>query len=214
MKTRTFFVALAFTILLLAAGAGAQAPAKPAAKSPAPSGQADYALPDIVTRKWTGDLDGMIKRRRVRILVPYSKTFYFVDRGTQRGLAHDVGRQFEEDLNKKLKSKHVRVSVLFVPVARDEIIPSLREGRGDIAMANLTITPERLKQVDFSEPTLRNVSEIVVTGPVMPGPRLVFDSPKMTPPSACVIVNAPSDSIAPRSLLNRTCCVPASMVRS
>ncbi len=165
MKTRTFFVALAFTLLLLAVGARAQSPGKPAAKSPAPSGQADYALPDIVTRKWTGDLDGMIKRRRVRILVPYSKTLYFVDRATQRGMAYDVGVSFEEDLNKKLKSKHVRVAVVFVPVARDKIIPALLEGRGDIAMANLTITPERLKQVDFSDPTWRNVSEIMVTGP-------------------------------------------------
>jgi len=32
-------------------------------------------------------------------------------------------------------------------------------------MGNLTITPERLKQVDFTEPTGRNVVEIVVTGP-------------------------------------------------
>src|SRR5574337_461759 len=32
-------------------------------------------------------------------------------------------------------------------------------------MANLTIPPERLKQVDFSDPTARDVSEIVVTGP-------------------------------------------------
>jgi membrane-bound lytic murein transglycosylase MltF len=89
-----------------------------------------------------------------------------VDRATQRGLAYEVGRLFEEDLNKKkLKTKHVRVHVLFVPMARDQIIPALREGRGDVAMANLTITPERLKQVDFSDPTARNVSEIVVTGP-------------------------------------------------
>jgi membrane-bound lytic murein transglycosylase MltF len=89
-----------------------------------------------------------------------------VDRATQRGLAYEVGRLFEEDLNKKkLKAKHVRVHVLFVPVARDQIIPALREGRGDVAMANLTITPARLQQVDFSDPTARNVSEIVVTGP-------------------------------------------------
>ncbi len=50
-------------------------------------------------------------------------------------------------------------------MARDEIIPSLLEGRGDVAMANLTITSERLKQVDFSDPTVRDVSELVVTGP-------------------------------------------------
>ncbi len=165
MKTRTFSAVLTATLLLLAAVAGAQAPVKPPAKAAAPSGKTDYALPDVTAKKWTGDLDGMIKRRQIRILVPYSKTFYFVDRGTQRGLAYELGRSFEEELNRKLKAKHTRVHVLFVPVARDEIIPALREGRGDVAMANLTITPERLKQVDFSDPTARNVAEIVVTGP-------------------------------------------------
>ncbi|MGE5849018.1 MAG: transglycosylase SLT domain-containing protein [Candidatus Methylomirabilota bacterium] len=165
MKIRRFSAALTASLLLLTAGAGAQTPAKPPAKAKAPSDKTDYALPDVTAKKWTGDLDGMIKRRQIRILVPYSKTYYFVDRGTQRGLVYDVGRLFEEDLNKKLKAKHVRVHVLFVPVARDEIILALREGRGDVAMANLTITPERQKQVDFSDPTVRDVSEIVVTGP-------------------------------------------------
>ena len=95
----------------------------------------------------------------------YSKTHYFVDRGTQRGLTYEFGRMFEEYLNKKLKKKHIRIHVLFVAVARDELIPALLEGRGDLAAANLTITPERLKQVDFTNPTGKNVSEIVVTGP-------------------------------------------------
>ena len=160
MNTRRFLAALSATLLLLAAGVDAQAPAKAPAKPAAPSTQPNYALPDITAKRWTGDLDGMLKRRQIRILVPYSKTFYFVDRGTQRGLAYEVGRLLEEDLNKKLKTKHVRIHVLLVPVARDEIIPALLEGRGDLAIANLTITPERLKQVDFSDPTRRNVSEI------------------------------------------------------
>ena len=137
----------------LAATGHAQPPATP------------YALPDATTRPWTGDLDGMIQRRQIRILAPYSKTFYFTDWGAQRGLAYEIGRMFEDDLNQKLKNKNIRVHVVFVPLDRDQIIPSLLEGRGDIAIANLTITPERLKQVDFTEPTRRNVAEIVVTGP-------------------------------------------------
>jgi membrane-bound lytic murein transglycosylase MltF len=80
--------------------ASAQAPSKPPAE-PAPA-KADYALPHVVTQKWTGNLDGMIKRRLIRVLVPYSKTLYFMDRGTQRGLIHDTFRLFEEDLNNKL----------------------------------------------------------------------------------------------------------------
>ncbi|MCG8589990.1 MAG: transglycosylase SLT domain-containing protein, partial [Proteobacteria bacterium] len=37
-----------------------------------------------------------------------------------------------------------------------------------IAAANLTVTPERLEQVDFSEPLRRNVSEVLVSGPSAP----------------------------------------------
>ena len=51
---------------------------------------------------WTGDLDGMIERGRIRVLTIYSKTFYFVDKGTQRGATYDLFRLFEEDLNKRL----------------------------------------------------------------------------------------------------------------
>ncbi len=155
----------AAVLLIVASYAESQAAAKPPAGPAAPSEQKSYSLPNVVTRSWTGDLDGMVKRRQVRILTAYSKTFYFVDRGVQRGLAYDLGQEFEKDLNKKLKTKNVRLHVLFVPVDRNEIIPALLEGRGDVAMANLTITPERLKQVDFTNPTVRNVSEIVVTGP-------------------------------------------------
>jgi len=161
---QTFLVGLA-AMLLSCSTALAQAPAKIVVGPAVPSAEGDFTLPNTFTRRWTGDLDGMIKRRVIRILTVYSKTYYFVDRGIQRGLAYDLGQLFEADLNKKLKTKHLRVNVVFVPVNRDEIIPALLEGRGDVALANLTITPERLKQVDFTNPTVRNVSEILVTGP-------------------------------------------------
>jgi membrane-bound lytic murein transglycosylase MltF len=53
-------------------------------------------------------------------------------------------------------------------VARDRLIPLLAEGRGDIAAANLTITPERAAVVDFSRPYIDEVREVVVTGPGAP----------------------------------------------
>jgi len=58
--------------------------------------------PEEAMKPWTGDLDGMIKRRVIRVLTVYSKTFYFVEKGTQRGGTYDFFRLFEEDLNKKL----------------------------------------------------------------------------------------------------------------
>jgi membrane-bound lytic murein transglycosylase MltF len=130
-----------------------------------PPGHSAYSLPNSAVKEWTGDLDGMIKRRMIRVLIPYSKTFYFVDRGTQHGATYEAFRLFEDDLNKKLKNENLRVDVYFVPTARDKLIPYLQAGRGDIAAGNLTITPERLKQVEFSDRTGRNISEIVVTGP-------------------------------------------------
>jgi len=39
----------------------------------------------------------------------------------------------------------------------------LADGLGDIAIGNLTITDERLKMVDFSDPFLTGVKEVVVT---------------------------------------------------
>jgi membrane-bound lytic murein transglycosylase MltF len=152
-------LALVLVGCLLAAVTHAQAPAQP------PAAKSGLGLSNTSAQPWTGDLDGMIKRRLVRVLVPYSKTYYFVDRAVQRGISYDAGQLLEKDLNNRLKSRHLRVHVVFVPVARDKVIPALLEGQGDMAMANLTITPERLKQVEFADPTLRNVSEIVVTGP-------------------------------------------------
>jgi hypothetical protein len=50
---------------------------------------------------WTGDLDGMVERRIIRVLTVNSKTFYFHDKGTQRGTVVDFFRLFEDELNKK-----------------------------------------------------------------------------------------------------------------
>jgi membrane-bound lytic murein transglycosylase MltF len=148
-------------LCLVATAAHAQTPAKTAPAQPA------FVLSSVDT-KFTGDLDGMIKRRLIRILAPYSKTFYFVDRGVQRGLIYEISEILERDLNRRLKTGNVRVHVAVIPMSHDEFVPALRDGRGDIAMGNLTITPERSKLVDFSDPAMKGVSEIVVTGPGAP----------------------------------------------
>ena len=160
MKHGIVSLAIAFSLFLAPVAFGQTQKTPEASDDKKP-----YALADLTQLKFTSDLGDMIQRRYIRVLVTYSKTHYFVDRGTQRGLTYEFGRMFEEYLNKKLKKKHIRIHVLFVAVARDELIPALIEGRGDLAAANLTITPERLKQVDFTNPTGKNVSEIVVTGP-------------------------------------------------
>jgi membrane-bound lytic murein transglycosylase MltF len=119
-------------------------------------------------KAWTGDFDGMAKRRQIRVLVVYSKTFYFLDKGHQRGLSYDLLKEFEKYVNEELKTGTLKIHVIFIPVRRDEIIPALVKGFADIAVANLTITPQRQKEVAFSDPLLTDVKELVVTGPAAP----------------------------------------------
>jgi membrane-bound lytic murein transglycosylase MltF len=122
-------------------------------------------------KPWKGDLDGMIERGVIRVLTVYSKTFYFTDKGVQRGSTYDAFRVFEEDLNnklakqEKLKRKHIKVRVVFIPIARGDLLQALVDGKGDVAASNLTITPDRQKLVDFSVPLYANVSEVVVSAP-------------------------------------------------
>lgn len=121
-------------------------------------------------QKWTGDLDGMIERRFIRALVVFNKTNYYLDGGQTRGATYEGMKEFEKQLNKKLRRGHLRVHIAFIPVPRDRLIPALLEGMGDIAAAGLTITPERQKLVDFCDPLIGNFDEIVVAGPNSPKP--------------------------------------------
>src|SRR6185369_5018186 len=92
---------------------------------------------------------------------------YFVDHGTPRGTAYDQGKLLEEAVNRTVKGP-LKINIQFVPLSRDELIPALLEGRGDIIMADLTVTPERQRSVDFAEPWIAGVDEVVVTSPDAP----------------------------------------------
>jgi membrane-bound lytic murein transglycosylase MltF len=126
------------------------------------------ALIEHANEPWTGDFDGMVGRGFVRLLTTYNPLFFSYDDIGQRGLAVDLAGLLEERLNKSHGKKGRPVNVVLIPVARDELLTGLREGRGDIAAANLTITPARQELVDFSNPTYPDVSELVVTGPGAP----------------------------------------------
>jgi len=155
--------------LVLVAGLGAcdRAPGPAAEKSagatPAPSDTESAPPGPAAVGTWTDDFDGMRDRRLVRMLVAYSKTFYFIDKGTQRGSTYELGMLLEKALNAGTKDRARPIRVVFIPTSRDQLLPALAAGRGDIAAANLTITPERLELVDFSAPIAGDVSEILVT---------------------------------------------------
>lgn len=133
-----------------------------------PFGAPAVAAGTSLLKPFTDDFDQMEKRRLVRIIVPYSKTIYFIDKGAQYGTAVDFGRELEKVINAGHKKEIERIRVAFIPTARDDLIAALNEGRGDIIMANLTVTPERQKLVDFTAPLYDKAAEVLVTGPAAP----------------------------------------------
>ena len=122
----------------------------------------------VALRPWKGDYDGMVGRRMVRILVPYSMTHFFLDGATQRGIVAALGRELEREINRREGLRTRLVHVVFIPTPRHQLIPWLIDGIGDIAAGGLTITESRQAVVDFSEPLFRDSREVVCTGPGAP----------------------------------------------
>ena len=121
-----------------------------------------------------GDFDAMLERRTIRVLTTYNKTGYFIHKGVQRGVTYDAFIQVEKRLNEQLRKdkaikRHLKVHIVSIPVARGALLASLIEGKGDIAAANLTITDKRKQQgVEFTDPLLENVRELLISGPHSP----------------------------------------------
>ena len=112
---------------------------------------------DHVLEAWTGDLDGMVERGFVRLLTAYNPIYLSYDGIGQKGLAVDLSRAFEKHLSELTGTKAGALQVIIMPVSRDDLLPYLLDGKGDVAVANLTITPARQAQVEFSDPTYPDV---------------------------------------------------------
>lgn len=175
---------LVLTLFLAASPLPTQA--EDAALPPAELTQAEEAEVDKMAlplfANMFGDFDKMKERRLIRVLVAHSKTLYFLNRGMERGIDAEYARAFEQALNKKLKTKSLKMRVALIPVPRDRLISALIDGHGDIAMGGMTVTPERAALVDFAAAVATNVKEVVVTGPKSPDLTSVDDLAGQTVP--------------------------------
>ena len=158
--------------LTVAAAAPPPAPAAPpaAAASAAPVKAPSRALGTTV-KAWSGDFEQMLDRRVIRVLVPYSRSLYYVDQGRERGLTAELVRDFERWVNQRHKDRLGKrpLTVYLIPTTRDKLFTALAAGQGDIAAGNLTVTEAREKVADFVAPAdAFKVNEIIVTGPGAP----------------------------------------------
>ena len=175
MKTPARLLAASVLAFVMGAWVHAQTPtAKPAAQTPSASTAAGGGAArnlDVSTKSWKGDFDGMLQRRAIRFYVPYSRSLYFIDKGRERGISADLMRQFEIWINKKYAAQlGKRPLTVFVVVAtRDKLLPDLLEGHADVAVGNIKVLDELLKDIDFVAPDEKAAStEVLATGPASP----------------------------------------------
>ena len=118
-----------------------------------PAIPADYS---VALQPWTGDYDGMLERRMIRVAVPYSLTHYFLDGATERGIDAAMGRELERQINGREGRRSRLVHVMFIPTPRTELISYVTRGLADIAMGSLAVTEARREEADFSIPFIRS----------------------------------------------------------
>jgi membrane-bound lytic murein transglycosylase MltF len=156
--------AVLVTLALLAAASVA------AAESP-PTSEAPRKLA-IANKPWTGDFDKMLERRVIRVYAPFSRSLYYNDKGRERGIAVELVRDWERYLNVKYAKQLGKrpLTIYVAPATRDKLLPYLTEGLADVAIGNLTVTEERLKEVDFvpGDEGRRTINEVIVAGPKSP----------------------------------------------
>jgi membrane-bound lytic murein transglycosylase MltF len=116
-----------------------------------------------LSKAYRDDLHGLLKRRYIRVLTTLNRTNFFISKGRAFGYEYAMMKGYEKFLNRHIKKHELQVVIEFIPVTRDQLIPRLVAGYGDIAAAGLTITPEREKSVVFTNPYLYGVDEVVVT---------------------------------------------------
>lgn len=114
----------------------------------------DTQLSRPVRATLTGDLPEIRKRQVLRVLTRNDPVTYFLWRGELVGFEYDLVRRLAADLG-------LRVEMIVAP-SQAELIPWLKEGRGDLIAASLTITEERARQgIRFSRPYLSVAERLV-----------------------------------------------------
>lgn len=90
------------------------------------------------------DLETIQKEGRLRVVINYNPTSYYVYRGKPMGYKYELLKELAREL-------HVELD-LFISGDLENTFTGLETGRYDLAARNLTITGERSERVDFTVP--------------------------------------------------------------
>lgn len=92
------------------------------------------------------DLNGLERRKVLRMITRNSAASYFLWRGEVLGFEYELMKAFAEKNGMRLE--------IVVPPTREDLLPYLRDGKGDVVAASLSASPEReaSEKVRFTKP--------------------------------------------------------------
>ncbi|MBI4893454.1 MAG: transglycosylase SLT domain-containing protein [Acidobacteria bacterium] len=151
-------------------GGATPRPAQAQAAKPQPAAAAaNEDMPPVLTQPWKGDLDGIVKRRVLRVLVPYRRPEFFYVEGRPAGVLQEAFQELETVLNTRFKTTSAsRISVALLPTPAEKFKARMEGGYADIAAGSISVSAQFQKDFDFTVPTMTGVSIIAVTGPGAP----------------------------------------------
>lgn len=124
-------------------------------------------LASDIFKIFTADLEEMRGIGRVRVLTTYTYSNFFIYEGEAHGYEYNLMEEYRNFLNSGVDRKGMKVEMYYIPLPYDLLIPALNRGYGDIVAANMTIHPERRKEVDFTDPYQWDIKEILLSNDKM-----------------------------------------------
>jgi membrane-bound lytic murein transglycosylase F len=118
----------------------------------------EQQLGGIAEPTYTDDLDGISRRKVLRVITRNSAASYFLWRGELLGFEYELTREFA-------KQNGLRLEVV-VPPTRDELFSYLRDGKGDVVAASLTASDERAAAEKVKFTRAYNFASKIVVGRV------------------------------------------------
>ena len=105
-----------------------------------------------LTEYYVEDLEQIVKKKVLRVLVVYDGVnYYFVD-GHQEGLSVALMNRFKKyiDENYLLNSK-IKLDIQYIPVPEDQIYDMLIKGVGDVAANFLVPRKKKIEHISYTK---------------------------------------------------------------
>jgi len=124
-------------------------------------GQVSSSLSGHLYYPDSGGLDKVIEDRYIRVLTTNNSVNYFLHNGKPTGVQYELVKKFIQNLNSELKLKPPLIQFEMIPAPKEQLVPLLLEGRGDLIAADLSNYENIVPEISFSR-RLREIKKVLV----------------------------------------------------